>query len=511
MLKFTAGANLSSKALSKFMSADARLPTMPAVAARLIELRGQPGVELEELSQLLSSDPVIASTLMRYVNSPAYLIGARVETLDRAVVVMGFKAVMDIALTLSLTQAFVGQQGKGLNYNLFWQRSVYAATAVRVLGRAVQEEAVDELFMAALFQDIGMLALDSIEPDLYRGISADQRSHRAFYTAERMQLGVDHATIGSRLLEQWGLHSRTVQAVRDSHNSGRDCDDTFSACVIASGALADFFIAEGRDEAFRVVSSQMYRLFTIREPECKQILIRALAEIRGVTDLFSGVLPSAITGLAINVPDTAEDLRAEQGNDSVDNVTGPKNFLSIVENAGLSCADVDIDGLVSRAAFENSLKNSFKMLKRESISVVFVSINNLRALEKSHGEKVAKLLLRVVGRKLLENVRVEDFATRYGDSFALLLIGSGSEGAELALRRVVDVFVDARYTIANGEKVALSLNVGIAGQSALLRYDSHQAMLDAAAQSLALAKRQGAYAIQSETPDSHLASLQAAR
>lgn len=495
---------MSPTAITKLMSADARLPSMPAVAARLLELRDRPGVELEELLRLLSSDPTIAATVMRYVNSSAYQLGTRVETLDRAVVVMGFKTVMDIAFSISLTQGLVAHQGKGLDYKLFWQRSLYAATAVRVLGRAVREKALDELFMAALFQDIGMLLLDSLEPDLYLEMNADQRGHRAFYTAERMQLGADHAAVGSSLLEHWGLHPRTVQAVRHSHSSGRDCDDPFTACVIVSGALADFFIAEGGDEAFRIVSSQMYRTFSIREPECKQILIRILAEIKVVGDLFSDVLPAATSGLTIEVP--------PDGGDTTDlskssEPAHPQNYLSIVQNAEFPGTDIEIDGLVSRAAFENSLKNSFKMLQRESLSVVFVSVNNLRSLEASHGPKVAQLLLRVVGRKLMENIRVEDFATRYGDSFALLLIGSSVDGARTALQRVVDVFVDARYTIANGEKVALSLNAGVAGQAKQLRFESHQSMLNAAAQALARARRQGSYTIHCETPDSHLGNL----
>jgi diguanylate cyclase (GGDEF)-like protein len=499
---------VSPSSLSKLMATDARLPTMPAVAARLIEMRDQPDVELEDILRLLSSDPAIASTIMRYVNSPAYLMGAQVETLDRAVVVMGFKAVINIALSLSLTRGLIEQQGEGLDYTLFWQRSLYAATAVRVLGKAVHEKALDELFMAALFQDIGMLALDCIQPDFYRGIRVDQCSHRAFHTAERMQLGTDHAALGGSLLAQWGLHPRTVQAVCDSHNSGRDIDDIFTSCVIASGALADFFISEGGEDAFRVVFSQMYRLFSIREPECKQILIRVLADIRNVTNLFAEGLPAVGSGLAINVSDGSSQSGADHSTALADQPAAYRqDYLSVLRSVEFLIDGVEIEGLMSRAAFENSVKNSFKMLRKEPISVVFVSINNLRVLEETHGAKVAKLLLRVVGRKVLENIRVEDFATRYGDSFALLLIGSAAESARVALQRVVDVFIDARYTIANDEKVALSLNAGIAGQTPQLRYESHEAMMDASAQALLRAKQIGAYSIRSETPDSHLVEL----
>ncbi len=480
---------------------------MPVVAARIIELRNQPNVELEDVLRLISSDPAIASTIMRYVNSPAYLIGAQVESLDRAVVILGSKAVMNIALSVSLTKGLVEQQGDGLDYDLFWQRSLYAATAVRVLGKAVHEKSLDELFVAALFQDIGMLALDCIQPDFYQKISVDQRSHRSFYTAERMQLGTDHAALGAGLLEQWNLHPRTVQAVRDSHNSGRDSDDGFTGCVIASGALADFFVAEGRDDAFRIVCSQMYRQFSIREPECKKILIQILAEIRTMSDLFADVLPAASKGLAISVPGEGGEQKTNPAQSAGHAEDSEQTYLSVIRNSDFPASDVEIEGLVSRAAFENSLKNSFKVLRRESLSVVFVSINNLRDLEKTEGSKVAKLLLRVVGRKLLENIRVEDFATRYGDSFALLMIGSSAEEARVAMQRVVDVFVDARYTIANDKKVALSLNAGIAGQTRQLRYESHDLMLNAAVHALGRAKRMGPYSIRSETPDSHLADL----
>lgn len=485
---------------SKLLASDIKLPTMPEVAACLMELRDSPGVEVETLSSLLTKDPAIAATVLRYVNSPVYLMGHTVETIDRAIVVLGSRTTMEIALTVSLARGLGELRGEGLDYDLFWRRSLFAATAARVLGRTVREPALEELFVAGLLQDVGLLALDVAQPDLYVGLGVDQHDHCALSRAEQSRLGFDHADFGARLLLQWGLHARTVRAVSLSHSLGRDIDDGFMACVVASGALADFFIHDGNLEAQQFAFQQLYRLFSIREAEGKQILIRMLAEMRNTLDLFAPILPGQV-----NARDSLHSLRCARAGSK--RSVEPADQLATLRANHFLEDEFQPDGVISRAAFENSLKNGFKMLNAQPFSVALFSINNLRALEQQHGQKVAKLLLRVVGRKLMENIRVEDFVCRYGDCFALILLGSPIESASRVIQRIVDVFIDARYEITNGDKVALSLNAGIAGHTGSLRFDSHEAMLAAAAAALQEARDRGEYCVVGEAPDSQLPGL----
>lgn len=491
---------MNDTALSKLLTADIKLPTMPAVAARLLELRGSPSLDVKTLSSLLSQDPAIAATVLRYVNSPAYLMGHTVETIDRAIVVLGSRATMEIALTVSLARGLSELRGDGLDYDLFWRRSLFAATAARVLGRTVREPALEELFVAGLLQDIGLLALDVVQPDLYVGLGVDQHDHCALSRAEQSRLGFDHADFGARLLLQWGLHARTVRAVSLSHSLDRDIDDGFMACVVASGALADFFIHDGNLEAQQFAFQQLYRLFSIRETEGKQILIRMMSEMRNTLDLFAPIVPGQG-----HARDNVHPLTRERAGS--EHAISPAELLASLRANDFLEDEFQPDGVISRAAFENSLKNGFKMLNAQPFSVVLLSINNLRALEQQHGQKVAKLLLRVVGRKLMENIRVEDFVCRYGDCFALILLGSPVDSASRVVQRIVDIFVDARYEITNGDKVALSLNAGIAGHTGSLRFDSHEAMLAAAAAALQEARARGEYRVVGEAPDSQLPGL----
>lgn len=490
--------SLADSEIQKILKGETRLPTMPEVARRLVALRSEPDVGLEELSQIVSLDVSLAGTLLRYANSPAYNLGVKIESVERAVIIMGFKAVMDVALSFSLVKALSEQRGDALDYNQFWKRSLIAAASARALGRIQREKNLDELFLAGLLQDVGMLALDRVNTALYARLRKDQVNHDQVCATEVAALGFDHARFGAALLQKWGLHDRTVTAVVGSHADQSESENNFHACVAASGAVADFFIAGGGREAYAQVSAVLYRYFSVRDSQCMQLLMEIDEAINSVSSLFSSIVQT--TG------DTHFNIAPPARSESIAEDSPAEAFASLSHETYLD-DDGELDGIMSRKAFENSLKNSFKMLRGQPTSVAFLSITNLKALEQQHGRKVASLLLRVVSRKLQEQIRVEDFVSRYGDTFAIILLGSSVEHAVQVVERICDLFREARYAVANGSKVALNVSVGVAGSSGELHFDSEKNLLDAAAGALQRARRSEDYCIEHQTPEHRLIAL----
>ena len=86
-----------------------------------------------------------------------------------------------------------GAKPNGLNYKFYWRRALLAATAARALGDAMRQTLAEEIFLAALLQDVGMLALDQAVPDLYRDGEKLQRDHAALAEHEKKRLQADHA------------------------------------------------------------------------------------------------------------------------------------------------------------------------------------------------------------------------------------------------------------------------------------------------------------------------------
>jgi len=142
-------------------------PSPPGVATHIIELAQDPDIEMGKVAKALSMDSALSTKVLRIANSPLYAQRRKSENLRQALVVLGLNATLTLALSFSLVKSLRGGKSNGLNYGLYWRRALLAATAARALADAMHQTLAEEIFLAALLQDVGMLALDMALPDLY--------------------------------------------------------------------------------------------------------------------------------------------------------------------------------------------------------------------------------------------------------------------------------------------------------------------------------------------------------
>ena len=125
--------------------------------------------------------------------------------------------------------------GKSFASNAKMANGSAGLALARACGRSDQEE----LFMASFIQDIGMLALDQVEPSLYAHPIVAHMSHQKVLAHEREHFGADHATVGSWLLEKWNFPEVLVTAIRYSDQPDQvqteTTDHHFLQCVGFSG------------------------------------------------------------------------------------------------------------------------------------------------------------------------------------------------------------------------------------------------------------------------------------
>jgi HD-like signal output (HDOD) protein len=225
------------------------LPSPPGVATQIIDLANDPDADINKIAKILSMDPAITTKILRIANSPMYGQSRKMENLRQAVIVIGLNATISLALSFSLLKSWQDDNDEGsLDYPLYWRRALLAATVSGVLARAAKLRDSEELFLASLIQDIGMLALDRTLPKLYSELGDEQTYEKSITELEIKELGVDHATVGGWLLERWNFAERTQQAVaanmsallnRDSGGCGIEkiatpmTDDTRSSLSVA--------------------------------------------------------------------------------------------------------------------------------------------------------------------------------------------------------------------------------------------------------------------------------------
>lgn len=134
------------------------LPSLPAVAVRVIELTSDKNVKVQELAKTIGHDQGLSTKILRTVNSSFYGVRTRVATIDKAIVMLGLAPVKVLALGFSLVSS-VGEDESGFDYVSYWRRGLYTAVAAKLIAEAAEAGSADECFLGGLLQDVGMVAL----------------------------------------------------------------------------------------------------------------------------------------------------------------------------------------------------------------------------------------------------------------------------------------------------------------------------------------------------------------
>ncbi len=192
-----------------------QLPTLPAVAVRVLEVTGDDESSSREVVELIAADPSLSARILQLVHRADMGVRGDVNTIERAVLLLGFEAVRSAVLAVSIFKTF-GPDGaadtRHFKREEFWKHCIAVACCCELLAAKMTAStttpAIDpsEAFVCGLLHDLGKVALDAALPksfdrvveaaDLLRGNIAD---------VERTVVGIDHMVVGKRLAEQWKL------------------------------------------------------------------------------------------------------------------------------------------------------------------------------------------------------------------------------------------------------------------------------------------------------------------
>jgi len=193
-----------------------RLPTLPSVATRLLSIGNAEDINLDEIIQLIESDPAMSTTILRMCRSADKGLGDRISTVRRAVIMLGLESVQVAALSVHVYQQLnQGDEQGDFDRPGFWIHSLAVACGAESIARDHPQLGVspEQAYLAGLLHDLGKVALDLTLPKAYsRALEMSRTKRCALCLVEHTMFGIDHHTAGKRLAEHWDL----PEAVRDS-------------------------------------------------------------------------------------------------------------------------------------------------------------------------------------------------------------------------------------------------------------------------------------------------------
>ncbi|MEA3639069.1 MAG: diguanylate cyclase [Lamprobacter sp.] len=180
-----------------------KLPSPNGVALAIMELWDDEEVSIEQLSQLVKSDPALSGRLLRLANSAATGTLTKVSSISAAIVKVGMKTVGQLAVAFSLIDQYLDDHCQSFDYNRFWLQCVLMALICRGLGQQTALAPPDNLFSCALMMRIGLLAFATIYPDEYSSLLDSEPEDLT--VAERDQFGFDHNELSLEMLLDFGV------------------------------------------------------------------------------------------------------------------------------------------------------------------------------------------------------------------------------------------------------------------------------------------------------------------
>jgi len=196
------------------------LKPLPTIIARIIGMIDDPRTNASDLGKVISTDQVLTTKVLRLANSAYYGLPRRIGTIELAVVVLGFDALKDVALSVSLLNRFSNiSQNTKFDMSLFWEHSITCGIISKMLAEKYSPELKGEAFVAGLLHDIGkLIVIEYLNEEFEEIHKIIKKEQIAFHKAEKKILNINHAEIGSWLAERSNLPIELVDSIGYHHS-----------------------------------------------------------------------------------------------------------------------------------------------------------------------------------------------------------------------------------------------------------------------------------------------------
>ena len=277
------------KSPEEFVENCSSLVSLPQVYLQVKKVIDNPKSTMADLSRAISIDPGMTAMVLKLVNSAFYGMPRKVETISRAVGILGMQPLHDLVLAISVTKAFSGLSQQVMNMSIFWANSFFSGLAARELARKCFLVDSERMFMEGLLRDLGHLVLYQHLPEqAEEAMKISANTGEPIQTTEQNLIGFDYTQVGKALVDAWHLPRNLGEAIRHQHNPSGTPDYQFEASLLnIAGALTEGFQAtNGQDIWKTLVATESWTLTGLDEESITMCMLEAGKQLTSMLDLM---------------------------------------------------------------------------------------------------------------------------------------------------------------------------------------------------------------------------------
>jgi putative nucleotidyltransferase with HDIG domain len=193
--------------------------TLPHVAIRLTKLISDENSTMQDFEDIMKMDPTLVLRLLRVVNSAYYALEQKVDSISRAVVVIGMNNLRNMIVTEALKDIFKeNQEESGFSRNRLWLHCAAVSICSQMISERIFGQNGEDAFLCGILHDIGMIVEDQTAHDLFNhAYTAYSQDTRPIIDHEKEIIGTDHCDVGHLLAKDWKLPFEVQEGIKQHH------------------------------------------------------------------------------------------------------------------------------------------------------------------------------------------------------------------------------------------------------------------------------------------------------
>ncbi|CAA9889413.1 Diguanylate cyclase [Candidatus Methylobacter favarea] len=277
-----------------------QLQLVPSVAIKLLKLTNDDNARIQDLSRIIETEPTLAAKVLRNVNSAAYALPKKITSINRAVNILGFSAVRQIALALLFYNKMIKHISRQkFNQLFFWQHCLFVASLSREIAVALKHPDPDLVYTAGLIHDIGKVVLETYGRVTYSDFIASLAKKKySLIEQERSFFGISHTEMGLVFCLEWQLPPPITAVIACHHNQPPEASPYAGfRTEIAIVSFADYIawmqgIGSIKSDGHPVLQHEVLKIINLHQLDLEALLQHVDQEMQNTREFYGIQFPS---------------------------------------------------------------------------------------------------------------------------------------------------------------------------------------------------------------------------
>ena len=188
---------------------------------RIKELIDDEASTIDDIAEVILLDPALSGTLLKLANSSFFNYPGKIDTVSKAVLVLGITEVYNLVIAYFTTEAFKPINAEEEFLEDFWQRSVDCALLIKFIGTSLNIANAERLFILGLLHDLGELVVQQFSPDKVSECHSDDPQVLPWEKQQQV-LGFTYGECTAELLKLWQLPYSLIKPIRGQDDNELD-------------------------------------------------------------------------------------------------------------------------------------------------------------------------------------------------------------------------------------------------------------------------------------------------